>query len=222
MKSSLIRSGKIGSREHLHLALLPYRPLKTYHRQFARFKILMDPMFPRLADFVKSGWKVIDVGCGYGIAAAWLLAIYPDLKFLACEPDGERARIASHVLRDHIKVFQCGALDLPLENERADAVLCLDVLHYLSDGELGEFLDRVRPVLSSEGRLIIRVTIPKGGFHFFRFVEMAKLRLKGVRYYFRGEKLFIRIIEQAGFQVEFVDRTAPGREETWFIARVGE
>jgi ubiquinone/menaquinone biosynthesis C-methylase UbiE len=182
----------------------------------------MDPMFPRLADFVRPGWKVIDVGCGYGVPAAWLLAIYPDLRFLACDPNGERARVAARVLGKRGEVFHCRALDLPLENERADTVLLLDILHYLSDQELMEFLGRVRPVLPAEGRLIIRVTIPGEEFRLFRFVEVARLRFKGARHYFRKVEQSVRILEDAGFKVGLVEPSPSRREETWFIARVGD
>jgi SAM-dependent methyltransferase len=210
-----------GSKQHRRLALRGYRHLEPYPRLFARFKILMDPMFPRLADFVRPGWKVIDVGCGYGIPAAWLLAIYPDLRFLACDPNEERARVAARVLGKRGKVLHCQAQALPLDDERADAVLLLDVLHYFPDPKLREFLGRVRPMLSAEGRLIIRVTIPGEGFRLFRFVEVARLRFKGARHYFRKVEQIVRILEDAGFKVELVEPTAPRREETWFIASGG-
>jgi SAM-dependent methyltransferase len=211
-----------GSKQHFKRAIRPYRHLEPFPRLFARFKILMDPMFPRLADFVKPDWKLIDIGCGYGVPAAWLMAIYPDLRFLSCDPDEERARIAARVLGKRGKVLHCKALDLPLENEKADAVLLLDVLHYFSDQDFRKFLSRVRPVLPAEGRLIIRVTIPREGFHLFRFVEVAKLRFKGVKYYFRRTEQCIRILEEEGFKVELVEPTAPRREETWLIVCVGD
>lgn len=222
MKNSPTIGQGVGSKEHLRQALIPYGQFGPYHRHFARFKILMDPMFPRLADFVRPGWKVMDVGCGYGVSAAWLLAIYPDLRFLACEPDQERARIAALVLESRGEVLPCRAQDLPLENVMADAVLCLDILHYLSNRELGEFLDRVRPVLPAEGRLIIRVTIPGKRFRFLRLVEMTKLRFRGLKYYYRGAEETIGLIEKSGFQVELTEPTAPGWEEIWLIARIKE
>jgi len=211
-----------GSPQHRKRALLRYRHLEPHPRLFARFKILMDPMFPRLADFVRPGWKVIDVGCGYAVPASWLLAIYPDLRFLACEPDEDRARIAARVLGKNGEVRQCRAQDLPLDNQRADAFLLLDILHYLSDDGVRGFLGRIRPVLSPGGRLIIRVTIPGEGFSLFRWVEVTTLRLRGVKYYFRRAEELVRLLGDAGFRVELTEPTAPGREETWFIASVGD
>jgi predicted exporter/SAM-dependent methyltransferase len=209
------------SKQHFKRATHPYRHMEPIPRLFARFKILMDPMFPRLADFIRPGWKLIDIGCGYGVPAAWLLAIYPDLSFLSCDPDEERARVAARVLGKRGEVLHCKAQDLPLENERADAILLLDVLHYFSDQELREFLSRVRPVLTSDGRLIIRVTIPVEGFHLFRSVEVARLRFKGVGYYFRSTDQCVQILKDSGFKVELVEPTAPRREETWFIVSAG-
>jgi hypothetical protein len=210
-----------GSPQHRKRVLRRYRHLELHPRLFARFKILMDPMFPRLADFVKPGWKVIDVGCGYAVPATWLLAIYPDLRFLACDPDEDRARIAGRVLGKNGEARRYRAQDLPLDNERADAFLLLDILHYLSDAEVREFLGRIRPVLLPGGRLIIRVTIPGEEFRLFRWVEVVTLRFKGVKHYFRRVEPLVRLLEDAGFKVELVEPTAPGREETWFIASVG-
>jgi uncharacterized protein len=208
----------LGSRQHRMLALRRYRHLEAYPRLFARFKILLDPLFPRLADFVRPSWKIIDVGCGYAIPAAWLLAIYPDLKFLACDPQEERARIASRVLSKSGQVCHCRALDLSLANERANAVLLLDIQHYFSDSDLREFLARIRSALAIEGRLIIRTTIPVRGFRLFRLVEEWKLRFQGVEYYFRSAEQIRRFLEEANFKMELVEPSAPGREETWFIA----
>jgi SAM-dependent methyltransferase len=211
---------QIGSKQHLRMALRRFRHLEPYPRLFARFKILTDPMFPRLIDFVRPGWKVIDVGCGYGAPAAWLLAAYPDLKFLSCDPNRERTRVAARILGQQGEVLTCTAQDLPLENKKADAILLLDILHYLSDQELLKFLDRSRPVLRPEGRLIIRATIPRGGFSLLRFVEETKLRFKGVKYHFRKREQCTRILKDTGFKEELVERTIPHREEIWFIARV--
>ena len=206
-----------GSKEHFKRVVQRYRHMEAYPRLFARFKILLDPMFPRLLDFVKPGWKLLDVGCGFGVPAAWLLTVYPDLEFIACDPVAERARIAGRVLGERAKVLYGGALDLPLDNVKTDAALLLDVLHYLQDKELLELLARLRSALSGEGRLIIRVTLPGKTFSLFRFVEESRLLLKGVNPCWRSKEKVIEILGNAGFKVELVEPTADRREETWFI-----
>jgi uncharacterized protein len=206
-----------GSREHFKRVVQRYRHMEAYPRLFARFKILLDPMFPRLSDFVKPGWKLLDVGCGFGVPAAWLLTLYPDLEFTACDPIEERARIARRVLGERAKVLHGGALDLPLDNVKTDAVLLLDVLHHLADRDLVELLARLRSALSGEGRLIIRVTLPGNSFSLFRFVEETRLLFKGVKPCWRSKENVIEILGNAGFNVELVEPTADRREETWFI-----
>jgi SAM-dependent methyltransferase len=212
-----VRPVEPGSKEHFKRALQRYKHMEAYPRLFARFKIQYDPMFPRLADFVRPGWKIIDVGCGYGVPAAWLLTLYPDLDFTACDPAAERARIAAKVLGDKAKVMNAGALDLPLDPAEADAALLLDVLHYLRDEEITELLSRLGASLSPQGRLIIRLTLPGPFFSLFRFVEESRLRIKGAKPYWRSKEKVLEILENAGFKVELVEPTAKGREETWFI-----
>ena len=206
-----------GSKEHTRFTIRRFRHLEALPRVFARFKILLDPMFPRLADFVKHGWKIVDVGCGYGVPAAWLLTLYPDLEFIACDPLAERARIAARVLGERAKVLSVGALDLPLDHVEADAVLLLDVLHHLQDKEIVELLSRLKGSLSLAGRLIIRLTLPGTAFSLFRFVEENRLRLKGAKPCWRSKEKVLELLGNAGFKVELVEATAQGREETWFI-----
>ncbi len=210
-----------GSKDHTRLALSRFKHLEPHPRLFARFKIQLDPMFPRLADFVKPGQLVIDVGCGYGVTAAWLVALYSDLRLVACEPNTERVRVAARVLQDRAEVLQCGAIDMPPVTGPVDAVLLLDMLHYLPNEDLEEFLNRLKGILNNQGRLVIRVTIPKDRFSFQRWVETARMRLKGLQPYFRSEEEMSRALNRAGFKVQLVDSAAPGREETWFIAGAG-
>jgi uncharacterized protein len=208
---------RAGSKEHTRLTLRRFNHLESYARLFARFKVRYDPMFPRLADFVRPGWKVVDVGCGYGVPAAWLLTLYPDLEFVACDPAAGRARIAARVLGEKAKVMNSGALDLPLDPVQADAVLLLDVLHHLQDKDVVELLSRLRAALSPEGSLIIRLTLPETRFSLFRFVEEKRLWVKGTKPFWRSRERVLEILGNAGFKVDLVEPTAQCREETWFI-----
>jgi SAM-dependent methyltransferase len=209
---------KPGSKEHFQQVVRRYRHMETYPRMFARFKVRCDPMFPRLADFVRPGSKVVDIGCGYGVPAVWLLTLYPDLELTACDPIAERARIAAKVLGERAKVLPIGAMDLTLDPGEAEAVLLLDVLHHLQDRDVLELLLRLKPSLSPKGRLVIRLTLPGPAFSVFRFVEESRLLLKGTKPYWRSKEKVLDMLGNAGFTVELVEPTAPGREETWFIS----
>ena len=88
----------IGSREHLRRTVLRYRHLPAYPRVFARMKMMIDPMFKELDKYVKNPRRIIDIGCGYGVPATWLLEIYPQAEVYGLEPDEERVLIASRVI----------------------------------------------------------------------------------------------------------------------------
>jgi predicted exporter len=221
-RASLDHKVKPGSKEHRRQVLNRFKHLEPYSRFFAWFKIRLDPMFPRLADFVRPGQTLIDVGSGHGVPAAWLLALYPDLRFIACEPSPERARVAARVLGDSAQVFPFGGLGLPMVKNQVHAALLLDMLHYLPEKDLEEFLSRLKDMLKDPKRLIIRVTILREKFSFQRWVETTKMRFKNLRPYFRTEEEITEALKWAGFKVELVEPTATGREETWFIAAVSD
>jgi hypothetical protein len=62
------------------------------------------------------------------------------------------------------------------------------------------------------------VTLLKEKFSFQRLIETNKMRLKKKRPCWRSEEALIATLSRAGFMVDLVEPTAPGREETWFIA----
>ena len=55
-------------------------------------------MFKELDKYVKNPRRIIDIGCGYGIPATWLLEIYPQAEVYGLEPDEERVLIASRAI----------------------------------------------------------------------------------------------------------------------------
>ena len=196
-----------------------FRRLSAFPRMFARFKMRLDPMFPRLGDFLPEQGTVLDIGCGFGVAAAWMLARSDKLRVVAIEPDEDRVTTARFVLGDRGTVTEGSAPD-DLPTVSAAAVVCLDVIHHLDDAGLAATLAQVRACLVPGGQLVLRVTVPAAGrVPYFRWFETRRLSLARLAPHYRTRAAVEQAMVAAGLRVVLVEPTAPGREETWFIAQ---
>lgn len=209
-------------------AVRRYRFLDPYVRFFAWFKLRLDPMFqprpaPRLAELVGPARTLLDVGCGWGVPGTWLLARLPGAKLVACEPDEERARVARRVFGERGSVTQAGAPALPELDRPVDAALLLDVVHHLPDEALAATLAGLHRRLAPGGRLVLRATVPSAKrLPWERWLEKLRSRLRPGRpgeLHFRPVPALAGMLAAAGFAVERIEPTAPGREETWFVGK---
>ncbi len=152
-----------GSPRHTERTLLRYRHIEATPRLFARWKIRLDPMFPRLAAFMKNPRRILDIGCGYGVPSVWLLELFPAATVCGVDPDEERIRRGRARPRaagggpDGPGARPCGAC-----RTSADTALILDVIHMLDDAALRETLRILHAKLIPGGRLVIRVDHPRG------------------------------------------------------------
>lgn len=207
------------SAAHLKRVRQLYRHLYAYPRLFARFKIMLDPMFREIGRYLNRPKVVIDVGCGFGVPAAWIRALYPDVTLFGIEPDGERARVASMVVNATSRIDHGSAPDVPDFTGRADTAMMLDMIHYLNDTDLNLTLDNLILKLSPAGRLIIRGTIPVGGkVSFHRRIEMLRLNIRGIEYYYRSLADIKNTLTAKGFVIKTIAPSGSHREETWIIA----
>ncbi|MDA8125215.1 MAG: methyltransferase domain-containing protein [Deltaproteobacteria bacterium] len=208
-----------GSARHRARTLLRYRHIETTPRFFARGKLRMDPMFPRLAALVKDPRRILDIGCGYGVPSVWLLELHPSATVTGIDPDAERVRIAGSVLgpRGEARVGRAPDLgDLP---GGADTALILDIIHMLSDTEWEQTLAHLHDKLLPGGRLVLRATIPKEGAHpWMRRFEECRLKRYGLAPRYRSRESLEAQIAAAGFELKMVETAAPGSEEVWFVA----
>ena len=165
----------------LDAACAPYRAAGRFAWQFARGKLSGDPVFRALLDqsLIRDG-ALLDLGCGQGLLAAWLLAARdrfeagdwpvarprpPQLTSITgielMPADVERARNA---LGSRAR-FETGDIRDTGFN-RADTIVILDVLHYLSVAEQDAVLARVYDALDPRGVLLLRIGDAAGGFGF--------------------------------------------------------
>jgi SAM-dependent methyltransferase len=222
---ALPREGAVlpGSREHLRRTVARYRGLEAYPRLFARFKILLDPMFPRLADFVKDPKIILDIGAGFGVPAVWLLELFPQAKVYGIEPDGRRVRVASCAIGTRGAMTEGAAPELPAIPEKADTALMLDMIHMLTDEALRLTLRRLHENLRPDGMLVLRATAPsRKRFPWKRRIETGRLKFRQKQSRFRAESEIMAVLADAGFSVVLSEVSGRSQEERWFIARVRE
>ena len=199
-----------------------FRRLSTFPRMFARFKMRLDPMFSRLGEFLPEEGTVLDIGCGFGVAAAWMLARSDKLRVVAIEPDEDRVTTARFVLGERGTVSE-GSAPGDLPKVSAAAVVCLDVIHHLDDTGLSATLAHARACLVPGGKLVLRATVPaQGAVPFFRWFETWRLSFARLVPHYRTRESVVAAMVAAGLRVAVVEATAPGREETWFISDLGE
>ena len=159
-----------------HAACAPYRRVGRFAWHFAQGKLGRDPVFRGLLERgdLPPGAVVVDIGCGQGLLAS-LLAAVDRLSAEAAWPAEWPAapagcRYHGIELMDRDVARAHAALhDLPVSPRIAcadmrqavlppcDAVVILDVLHYVSHADQQALLQRVRAALRPGGRLLLRV-----------------------------------------------------------------
>lgn len=206
-----------GSREHVRRVVLRYRLLPAYPKAFALLKMLIDPMFRELDQYVKNPRRIIDIGCGYGVPATWLLELYPLAEVFGLEPDEERVLIANRTIGSRGNAQVGLAPGLPEVDGLVDHVIMLDMLHLIKDDELQLVLQRIYDKLEAGGTLLIRATVPSGlKVPWKRWIEAARLKTTGMQERFRSEEEIAGFISAAGFAVSVHVSPAKGVEEKWF------
>ncbi|HEY4068465.1 MAG TPA: class I SAM-dependent methyltransferase [Burkholderiaceae bacterium] len=203
-------------------ASAPYRSAGRMAWGFARGKLGFDPIFRHVLrqGLIAPQSRVLDIGCGQGLIASLLIGanalaargLWP--SGWAAAPRGarvtgielvprniERARAA---LGLEAATFICGDLrSTPFP--AADAIVILDVLHYLALPEQDEVLARVRAALPAGGRLLLRVgdAAAAAGFRLSQWADAAVSLLRGHRAPRRGRTLraWIARLEALGFEV---------------------
>jgi hypothetical protein len=210
-----------GSKRHRQRAVGRYRHMEAYPRLFARFKIILDHMFPRLAEFVRKPEIIIDVGTGYGVPAVWLLELFARAHVYGIEPDRKRVRFASRAIGKRGTVEIGRAPDIPDVPGMADTALLLDMIHLITDDEFRLTLQRLHGKMRPGGSLIIRATVPsEKRFPWTRWIETTRIRLQKGIPHFRSKEDILTIIAEAGFEITRTEISLPVKEEWWFVARV--
>ncbi|MER7913833.1 methyltransferase domain-containing protein [Streptomyces sp. NPDC096068] len=111
---------------------------------------------------VRSGWHVLDAGCGSGAFLPWLSDLVgPDGRVSAIDLAEENAALAAERMRANrsfraFDVRQGDVLDLPYADDTFDAVWCANTTQYLDDDELARALGEFRRVVRPGGVVAVK------------------------------------------------------------------
>lgn len=169
----------------LRAASTPYRQARRFDHGWARGKLGGDPIFSAFLDrqLLPDGARVMDLGCGRGLLAAWLLAaetLYREqrwtatrrpamgLQFQGVELMAREAECGNRVLRPlYGSRVQLRAGDMRRAAlSQVDAITLLDVLHYIPFEDQDRLLDRMADALPTGGLIITRVGNAAAGLRF--------------------------------------------------------
>ncbi|OEU83282.1 MAG: hypothetical protein BA865_08550, partial [Desulfobacterales bacterium S5133MH4] len=199
-----------------------YNNMEPYPRLFARFKMLFDPMFSELPDFLAPCphiRTIIDVGSGYGVPASWCVERFQGVMVYGVEPNRERVRVASMALGSGGVIEHGSAPRIPAVPDPADVALMLDMIHYLRDDELEHTLKGLLGSLRHDGRLIIRTCVrPEGRPSWSWRFQSIRLAISGTTVCFRSVDEIGSMIVDAGFKVEVASPSGFNKELFWFVA----
>lgn len=209
-------------------AAAPYRQAGRYAWHFARGKLGGDPAFAGLLQrgLLTGRDRVLDIGCGQGLLAAWLMAArdsaaqgrwpagWPGAPRPAhvrgielMQRDVDRAQAALKPAVDAAQASFVAADMCSAPFGQADAVVILDVLHYVPVAAQDDVLRRVRDALSPGGVLLLRVGDAAAGlpFRISNWVDFVVTTLRGHRLgqlHCRPLAEWRRALTSIGFRVE--------------------
>ena len=192
------------------------------HCEMVRGKLRHDPVYfalLRQGDLPCSG-RLLDLGCGRGIALALLAAArdqaargaYPEdwppppaLQLAGVERAAHRAAVAKAGLQGRAAVETADLLvaDLP----RADAILLIDVLHYMPRRQQEQLLAKVAASLPAGGVLLLREADAAAGWRFLAICASERLMslLRGdwrqwrKGFHYRRQAGWISLLADLGF-----------------------
>jgi len=163
----------------------------------------------KLLELVGEGKRVLDIGCSSGYLARPLVA--RGCTVVGIEQDPVAAEEAREVCAE-VLVGDAETVELPFEPASFDVVLCGDLIEHLRDPE--SFLARVRPLLRSDGRLVLttpnvanwanRIGLLAGRW---RYTDRGILDRTHLHLFTRTT--LVETLRRAGYRVVELDFTVP-------------
>jgi SAM-dependent methyltransferase len=186
------------------------RALPWVERAYAevRFSIFRPKLLSVMDLLLPDEGRILDVGCGFGLFAAYFGQTHPNRGIVGIDPDARRVALAARVactleLANH--QFHVGDVrSAPLEGPFAAAYV-LDVMHHIPSRDQADVLERLRDLLVPGGVLLIKdiTTEPR---HELLFTELLDRVMVGwdEELAYRHHKEWGQMLSELGFKVRIV------------------
>jgi SAM-dependent methyltransferase len=137
------------------------RALPPIERAYAsiRFTILRPKILSVLDLLLPDEGRILDIGCGFGLFAAYFAQTQPGRTIVGVDPDARRVKMAERTcerlgLGGH-RFIAGDARDTALE-PGFDAAYVLDVMHHIPEHDQEPLLRRIRDLLAPRGVLVMK------------------------------------------------------------------
>jgi 2-polyprenyl-3-methyl-5-hydroxy-6-metoxy-1,4-benzoquinol methylase len=186
------------------------RALPPIERAYSlvRFSILRPKLLSVMDLLLTDEGRILDVGCGFGLFAAYFGQTHPGRTIVGVDPSARRIEMARSVagtlgLRDHSFVVgdvRDAALVGPF-----DAAYVLDVMHHLPREDQQRVLERLRDLLAPGGMLIVKdiTTEPRFGLYFTEVLDRLMVGWNEPLAY-RHHREWGEMLTKLGFKVRMV------------------
>lgn len=185
------------------------RALPLVERLYAnvRFSILRPKLLSVMDLLLPDEGRILDIGCGFGLFAAYFGQTQPARRIVGVDPDARRIAMAQRVsssLGLENEFIAGDARDVSLGGGFAGAYV-LDVMHHIPRADQLPMLERLRDVLAPRGVLVVKdiTTEPHLGLKFTELMDRAMVGWNEPLAY-RHHREWGEMLTSLGFHVRMV------------------
>jgi SAM-dependent methyltransferase len=225
MSSAPLKSPSATAAALVDAASAPYRATDLFGYYRARGKLRGDPAFTGILreGLLVGSERILDLGCGQGLLAAWLVGarssfderphLWPSewlapprpTSFRGIELRRQDVQRARGALGNRAE-FEVGDIT-KTDFGSVDAIVILDVLHYIDYQSQLRVLDRARAALAAGGVLLLRVGDAGGGIRFTlgKYIDQTVLLThhhRTPKVYCRSAREWQEVLAASGFRCE--------------------
>jgi 2-polyprenyl-3-methyl-5-hydroxy-6-metoxy-1,4-benzoquinol methylase len=173
-----------------------YAPFGIWRKLYAGVRVTL-ARFDLVEDRIPASGRVLDLGCGYGIAANYLALASPGRSVTGIDWDHRRIEVAQKTAGPNTRFLQGDVLHSELPG--ADVVLMNDFLHHLQPSDQEAVRNRLGGVLEKGALLLIHEvnTAPRWKFWCSWLSDMVLYNFQGG--HFRSPEEWKALLVRAGF-----------------------